>query len=549
MLTARRPLIIALIGLLAALFAASAEARLAYVASGAGVAAIDTATNQTIEVPDGNKLIKAGLAPRGVAFTPDGRFAYVADGMGVSVIDTAANRAIEVPDGNKEIVTGGGTLAIAITPDGRRAYVTHETGGVSVIDTATNRAIEVPDGNKLIKTGNAFAVAITPDGRFAYVGNANGGVSVIDTATNQTIEVPEGNKLIQSPSSVQGLAMTPDGRFVYATSTTASGVFVIDTATNRPLEVPDGGTLIQVGSEPRALAMTPDGGFVYVGHLNGGVSVIDTATNRAIEVPDGNKQIKAGTNHSGLAVTPDGRFVYAPDLVGGVFVIDTATNRTIAVPDGGSIAAGTNPFSVAIAPDQPPTASFRSGRARPGLPVALDASSSRDPDSPIASYAWSFGDGSSQTLASPTVPHVYSSPGTYQVSLRETDVEGCSTPETFFYVSTSAVCDGNPSAQATAAITVAYPGVRAVCPKRARRRGCVIKVVAIARRPRKRHRSKPESRVSRAKVRAGRSAVLSLIPTAASAAKLAAASRILVKETVKAAGSTRARYVRLPVVQ
>jgi YVTN family beta-propeller protein len=553
----RPTVIVTATALLLALNATPAAARIAYVGNiGGGVSAIDTVTNRAIEVPDGNKLIQAGLAPRGIAITLDGRFAYVANLGGVSVIDTATNRATEVPDGNKEIKVGPAPLAIAITPDGRFAYVTHEFGGVSVIDTETNRTIEVPDGNKLIKVGNAVAIAITPDGRFAYVANISGGVSVIDTATNRTIEVPEGNKLIQAPSAAEGIAITPDGRFAYVTSAGAFGVFVIDTATNRPVEVPDGGTLIHVGPEPRAIAMSPNGRFVFVGHQRGGVSVIDTATNEAIEVPDGNKQIKAGTGSFGLAVTPDGRFVYVANTTGGVSVIDTTSDRTIEVPDGNRlIAAGANPVAVAIAPDQPPAASFIASRARPGVPVTLDASTSKDPDSPIAAYTWSFGDGQGQTLGSPMVPHVFASPGTYRVSLRESDAEGCSTSETFFYVSSSAVCDGNPSAQTTGTVTVAYPGVRVRCRKSAGHAGCRFRIQAVMKPPRacggncSGPKRMPESAVAKAKVRAGRSAVVSLRPKSAFAEKLASAKNALVKMIATIGGATRTRFVKLRVVR
>jgi YVTN family beta-propeller protein len=553
----RRTVILAAIALIFSLGAAPAGARIAYVGNfGGGVSAIDTATNRAIEVPDGERLIQTGLATRGIAFTPDGRFAYVANLGGVSVIDTATNRAVEVPDGNREIKIGPAPSAIAITPDGRFAYVTHEFGGVSVIDTATNRAIEVPDGNRLIKVGNAVGIAITPDGRFAYVANISGGVSVIDTATNRAVEVPEGNKLIQAPSIAEGVAITPDGRFAYVTSAGAAGVFVIDTATNRPIEVPEGGTLIHVGPEPRAIAMSPDGRLVFVGHQKGGVSAIETATNEAIEVPDGNRQIKAGTGSFGLAVTPDGRFVYVANAAGGVSVIDTATDRTNEVPDGnGLIAAGVNPFTVAIAPDQPPAASFTASRARPGMPVTLDASASRDPDSPIASYAWSFGDGQGQTLGSPMVSHVFASPGTYEVSVRESDAEDCSTSETFFYVSSSAVCDGNPSAQTTRTVTVAYPGVGVRCRKSAGHAGCRFRIQAVMVPPRAcggncgGPKPRPESAVAKARLRAGRSAIVSLRPKPAFAADLASAKRILVKLTATIRGAVRTRLVKLRVVQ
>jgi hypothetical protein len=57
--------------------------------------------------------------------------------------------------------------------------------------------------------------------------------------------------------------------------------------------------------------------------------------------------------------------------------------------------------------------------------------------------------------------------------------------------------------------------------------------MAISRKPGKGRRAKPESGLARAKVKSGRSATVSLLPKAAFAGRLAAATRILVKETVK----------------
>jgi PKD repeat protein len=57
-----------------------------------------------------------------------------------------------------------------------------------------------------------------------------------------------------------------------------------------------------------------------------------------------------------------------------------------------------------------------------GAPVALNAGASTDPDGSIASYAWSFGDGS--TASGATASHVYGAPGTYTVTLTVTDSAG-----------------------------------------------------------------------------------------------------------------------------
>jgi len=71
-------------------------------------------------------------------------------------------------------------------------------------------------------------------------------------------------------------------------------------------------------------------------------------------------------------------------------------------------------------PNQPPTAAFSAGTN--GLTVSVDGSSSSDPDGTIASYAWTFGDGSTATGV--TADHAYAAAGTYTVTLKVTDNQG-----------------------------------------------------------------------------------------------------------------------------
>jgi PKD repeat protein len=73
--------------------------------------------------------------------------------------------------------------------------------------------------------------------------------------------------------------------------------------------------------------------------------------------------------------------------------------------------------------NQPPVASFIS--ACTGLMCSFDGSASSDPDGTIASYAWSFGDGTSGS--GKTVNHTYAACGTYQVTLTVRDSGGATT--------------------------------------------------------------------------------------------------------------------------
>ena len=71
-----------------------------------------------------------------------------------------------------------------------------------------------------------------------------------------------------------------------------------------------------------------------------------------------------------------------------------------------------------------PTANFVSSPASPlvGQAVSFDAASSADRDGSIATYAWTFGDGT--TGSGRTVTHAYSTHGTFSVALTVTDNDG-----------------------------------------------------------------------------------------------------------------------------
>lgn len=74
--------------------------------------------------------------------------------------------------------------------------------------------------------------------------------------------------------------------------------------------------------------------------------------------------------------------------------------------------------------NQAPLASFTASPSSGFAPlsVATDASASSDPEGPITNYSWNFGDGT--TASGVTANHVYTTIGTYTLSLVVTDNEG-----------------------------------------------------------------------------------------------------------------------------
>jgi YVTN family beta-propeller protein len=509
-----RKLLLALVAVAAygGLLAASAQAWPVYVVVNEAdrIAVIDSATNQLT-----GSRFETAPTPQRLAITPDGSQLFLSHTSAdfVTVVETASGQQLGGP-----IPVGDAPSGIAITPDGRFAYVADNNGGqVSVIDTRKREVVKTISGFEIPPD-----VAVAPDGKHAYVAEASRDeVAVIDTATNQVVgsPIPVGH----DPNS---LAFTPDGRYLFVVNGGDEDVVVIDTALGIVV-----GSPIPAGELPYSIAITPDGSTAYVTNFAANdVTVIDTAS-KEVE-----KTIEVGSLPAGVAVTPDGRSAYVADDGNGeaVSVIDTALNQVATTVQK----LGNYPEAVVVAPDQPPSATFAaSAVARPGVPVSFSAAGSTDPDGTIASFAWSFGDGTGAS-GGPTQSHAYAAPGAYPVSLTLADQLGCSTQT----VSTGheASCNGGPGATRQQTITVAYSGVRVACPKRALKKpGCRIKVVAVARghaKAKGKGRRKPpltfQSAIAKAKLKPGSSAQLSIVPKPAFNAALETASHTLVREVL-----------------
>src|SRR6267378_1207092 len=79
----------------------------------------------------------------------------------------------------------------------------------------------------------------------------------------------------------------------------------------------------------------------------------------------------------------------------------------------------TNTTSKSVTVNRPPVANFTSSCS---LLACSFTSTSSDPDGPIASYSWTFGDGATAALQNPS--HTYATGGTYTVTLTVTDNQG-----------------------------------------------------------------------------------------------------------------------------
>ncbi len=460
--------------------------------------------------------------PFSIAVTPDGKTAYAAnyDTDDVIAIDTATN-TIRPP----AISVGESPQGIAINPQGTRVYVANEGDEyVSVIDLAdpTQPVVKIPTN------GSVQQVSVSPDGTRAYA-STGAEVDVIDTAAAAVI----GTLTVSGP---YGTASSPDGKLLFVAG--KAGTTIFDAATLQPL-----GSPLPTGSTSSIVVVAPNGGRAYVSAYQGAIAAIDLSS----------RQIVGAFPYDEvewLAMPPSGAALLAGQFgKGKLLALDPVGGGLLA-----SFSEEDNPGQVAVVPDRSPTGGVLTpGTARPGVPITIDGSSSTDPDGKVASWAWTFGDGQSATVTTPTVAHTYEKPGKYPLTVKVTDDEGCGEAEVF--TGTTAYCSGqNPghlpgpaSAVPAPVVTVAYPGVKLKCPKSAGPGGCKFKLKAVQRK--KKGKLKALSAVTRGKAKSGKAVVISLKPKKSSAKKLASAKKVLVQLTTKVAGVQKITVKKLRIVQ
>ena len=224
---------------------------------------------------------------------------------------------------------------------------------------------------------------MTPDGRTAWVTTGCDGFVVPVDLASRTVGAGVGLPGGVNAPCPEGLAVTSDGRTVYATDGySGAGLTPIDVATRTRRD-----TIYLQDSGSRRVVLTPDGRKAYVD--SGDVTVVDlrrgTAVGSLSDEPLGP-----------FAMHPSGRSLLIAHDAGGLGVVDTRTDEVRP-----AFLAPLQVADVVVAPDQAPVAGFHA-QVGPGRTAAFDASSSVGVTSPVATYAWRFGDGTRRTTTTPS---------------------------------------------------------------------------------------------------------------------------------------------------
>lgn len=267
----------------------------------------------------------------------------------------------------------GGATGGSITSSGvytaPNALGTYTVVATSVADPTTSAAavvtIELPTSTAAGSSGcapisvpllptmapDAIAVASDPSGKygkFAYVVNRYANcvsMYAIDIATGALISTGS----IATVSSPSYVAVDPLGRFAYVANNDGVAMYTIDAATGA---LSSTGTIAAVPGG--SVTVDPSSKFAYVANDDVAMYTINASTGALASI--GTINAGAGLFSLAIAIDPSGRFVYVArpgDSVGvaigyvSMYMIDPTSG---ALTSTGSIAAGIDPFSVAVDP-------------------------------------------------------------------------------------------------------------------------------------------------------------------------------------------------------
>jgi YVTN family beta-propeller protein len=266
--------------------------------------------------------------------------------------------------------------AIAVDPAGKFAYVMNGgcNGGVGgyvsmyTINPTTGALASIGPPVSTYGFGDyPGSITVDPFGKFAYVTNegdpwgyeagSNGSVAMytIDATTGALTSTGTINGNCPGLCNPSPMVVDPSGKFAYVVTGGAGvpfsvAMYTIDATTGALTSI---GT-IAAGPVPMSVAADPAGNFVYVATANATPGSAGSLSTYAINATTGalasTGTIAAGTDPVSIALDPAGKFAYVTNSGSNDVSMYTIDATTGALASTGTTAAGTDPVSVAVEP-------------------------------------------------------------------------------------------------------------------------------------------------------------------------------------------------------
>jgi YVTN family beta-propeller protein len=266
--------------------------------------------------------------------------------------------------------------SIAVEPAGKFAYVANAGCNGGVVGYVSMYTIN-PTTGALASIGPPVStygfgvfpgsITVDPFGKLAYVTNggdptgyeagSNGSVAMytIDATTGALTSTGTINGNCPGLCNPSSMVVDPSGKFAYVV-TGGTGIpfsvamYTIDATTGALTST---GT-IAAGPVPISVAVDPAGNFVYVATQNTTPGLAGSLSMYAINATTGALAsigtIAAGTDPVSVAVDPAGKFAYVTNSGSNDVSMYTIDATTGALTSMGTIAAGTGPVSLAVDP-------------------------------------------------------------------------------------------------------------------------------------------------------------------------------------------------------
>jgi 6-phosphogluconolactonase (cycloisomerase 2 family) len=333
-------------------------------------------------------ITTGAVDPQSIAVDPSGKFAYVASGgcgggtggyVSMYTINptTGALASIGPPVSTNDEFTD----SVTVDPSGKFVYVA-SSGDVWDVDFGSilSFTINQTTGALTSTTGGITAsgvngtpaffdsVAVHPSGKFAYAadggalpaGSFGGSASVSMYTINSSTGALTSIGMIAAGTGPDSVALDPSGKFAYVANESDPSLagnvsmYTINATTGALISI---GT-IAAGTQPVSVALAPAGKFAYVANSGANNDSIGDVSMYTIDATTGALtyigSIAAGTDPVSIAVDPAGKFAYVANWTGSdtdgsvsMYTIDATTGSLTSI---GTIATQLSPTSIAIHP-------------------------------------------------------------------------------------------------------------------------------------------------------------------------------------------------------